>query len=305
MEHIRRRKLSAEAYKIAVNVLGSTLFVFIVGLFLAPAVILTEGYSNAAPEKENPDVVVATVNDKQILKSQVDMAVAAYKKKTGKASVAKDEKTELVKSMIRRQLILSSPEVQSYRSDPLIVQKVQEYENHLIISKYLSRSVGPSIVIGEQQMRDYYDQNRREFALKPRVEARHILLKSNEDAQTVLAELKTGQDFSELAKKYSIDLPMALEGGSMGVIEKGRTLPVLEKTLFSLAEGETSDVVKTPYGYHIIVVDKIHPADIKPYKDVRTKIKKTLIRNNEARAFNQMATELEKQAAITIYQERL
>ncbi|WP_300674622.1 peptidyl-prolyl cis-trans isomerase [Desulfoluna sp.] len=261
--------------------------------------------SDTTTENRVPNVVIATVNGQEILKSEIDMGVAAYKQRTGKTEIEKNEMTELVKSVIRRRLILSLPQVQSYRSDPLIIGQLREYENHLIISKYIAKNVGPSLNISEQQLRDYYDQNKREFSVNPKVEARHILLKNQEKAQVVLQLLKSGQDFSDLAKEHSIDLPMALEGGSMGVIEKGKTLPVLEKALFSLAEGEMSDIVETQYGYHIILVDKIHPASFMPFKEVRLQIHKTMIRRREAQAFDQMTMELEKTADITIYSENL
>lgn len=276
-----------------------TLLCFILGGALANA------QSGTAPEGTVPDVVVAVVNGQQILKSQIDMSVAAFKQKTGKDQVNNDEMTELVKSAIRRHLILSLPQVQGYRSDPQIIAQLREYENHLIISKYLTQSVGPSLNISNQQIRDYYDKNRREFATNPKVEARHILLKNKSEAQQVLKLLKSGQDFSDLAKQYSIDLPMALEGGSMGIIEKGRTHPTLEKALFSLAEEEVSDIVETQFGYHIIIVDKIHPAGVTPFDAVHPQIQKALIRRNEARAFDQMTKDLEKNADVTIYHEIL
>jgi parvulin-like peptidyl-prolyl isomerase len=121
----------------------------------------------------------------------------------------------------------------------------------------------------------------------------------------VLDKLKNGGDFTELAKAHSIDLPMALEGGSMGIIEKGKSLPQLEQVLFVLDEGEYSDIVESRFGYHILRVDKIIPEKHRPYEEVREKIKVALQKEKEAQAYDDMVGVLEKDAKIEIYKNRL
>jgi peptidyl-prolyl cis-trans isomerase C len=120
-----------------------------------------------------------------------------------------------------------------------------------------------------------------------------------------MRQLNEGGDFKDLARKYSIDLPGALEGGGMGIVEKGNILPQLEKVLFSLQEGEYSDIVKSKYGYHILRVDEFISLKYKPYEEVREEIIKIMIRQKESEAFDQMATELEKNYDIQIYEDRL
>jgi parvulin-like peptidyl-prolyl isomerase len=98
---------------------------------------------------------------------------------------------------------------------------------------------------------------------------------------------------------------MALEGGSMGTIEKGRTVPALDKALFMLNKGETSDIVETQFGFHILMVDEVMPASFKPFAEVKDEIKKAVIRQKEVEAFDEMAAKLEKDANIEVFKDRL
>ena len=195
--------------------------------------------------------------------------------------------------------------VKGLRKDDKIARRVKEYENSLIIARYLEDQVGSHLTVSEEEIKKYYKDNLNEFSSPPMVQARHVLLRTHEQAQKVLQRFRNGEDFAQLAKDCSIDLPMALEGGSMGTIQKGKSFPELEKALFALNEGEVSDIVKTKFGYHILTVDKIIPVNFKPLEDVRSEIKKTILQQKEAKAFDEMAAKLEEDADIKIFENRL
>ena len=88
-------------------------------------------------------------------------------------------------------------------------------------------------------------------------------------AEDVLKQLKAGAKFEDLAKKYSEDPGSAKEGGSLGWIGKGRTVPEFEKAAFSLPKGQISDLVKSSYGFHIIRVDDKQEAHMKTLDEVK------------------------------------
>lgn len=257
------------------------------------------------PGIADADIEVATVNGISIFKAEAEQAYQQYLIRTGKKSINAEEKQEIVRSIIRRHLILELPEVQAYKKDKSVIAQVQQFENGLVIKKYLENKVGPSVKIEEEAIKEYYNNNLSQFVMQPKVEASHILSRNREEAEKVFKMLTGGGDFTELAKQFSIDLPMAKEGGSMGTIEKGKSLPELERVLFTLKEGAHSDIIETPYGYHILMVNKIHTASYRPYEEVKGDIQKHLIRKNEAEAFNKMASELEKGSDAKIYAEKL
>ena len=251
----------------------------------------------ASPE----DLVVARVNNVPIMKSEVGRLVLEYKRKTGKKEIPHEQKKELLKNLIRRLLILQQESVQALKHDKDIIEKVKQYEESIIIARFLQDQVGSRLKVDEDELKRYYQDNRHKFSSPPKTKARHILLRSREEAEKVMERLRNGEDFSQLAKECSIDLPMAFEGGSMGTIEKGRTLPALEKALFTLNVGEISDILKTRFGYHILTVDEIIPASFKSFKEVRGEIKKIIILQKEAKAFDEMAARLEREADIKVF----
>jgi parvulin-like peptidyl-prolyl isomerase len=86
------------------------------------------------------------------------------------------------------------------------------------------------------------------------VHARHILLPTRERAEEVLARLQAGEDFSYLAREYSEDISSRESGGDVGFFPRGVMPPEVEEVAFSLEVGETSEIVETQFGFHIVQV---------------------------------------------------
>ena len=144
--------------------------------------------------------------------------------------------------------------------------------------------------ISENDMKKYYEDNKDDFYTDT-VTASHILIKTQDDegnelsdtkkkeakkkAEEVLAKVKAGEDFAELAKEYSED-SSASSGGDLGTFGRGQMVTEFEDAAFAMNAGEISDIVQTEYGYHIIkVTDRVNKQE--SYEDVKDKIKSTLV----------------------------
>jgi len=88
------------------------------------------------------------------------------------------------------------------------------------------------------------------------VHSRHILVETEEEAQTILARLEAGEDFISLAKEISIDEGTREDGGDLGWFPRGVMVPEFEEVAFALQPGEASDIIQTSFGYHIILVEE-------------------------------------------------
>ena len=144
-----------------------------------------------------------------------------------------------------------------------------------------------SMTVTDAQLRAAYASSMDSFRTPERVKVRHILLmtqgKSDAEkkaaltkAQDLLKQVKSGADFAELAKKNSQDPGSAQNGGDLGFIVKGQTVPPFEKFAFSAKPNEISDLVTTEYGYHIIQVEEKQAARVKPFEEVKDSITEQL-----------------------------
>ncbi len=153
--------------------------------------------------------------------------------------------------------------------------------------------VTSGVQITQDELQSYYNQHRDQYRVPEQAKVSHILIKTplpgpdgkvdekgvaeaQKRAEDILKQLKAGANFEELAKKYSEDPGSAKEGGSLGWIGKGRTVPEFEKAAFSQPIGKVGDLVKSSYGFHIIRVDARQDAHMKTLDEVKDQIEPIL-----------------------------
>ena len=176
-----------------------------------------------------------------------------------------------------------------------------------------SAKIATATNVTDQDLQAYYDQHRDEYRVPEQVKVSHILIKTplpapgakeeekaiadaRAKAEGVLKELKAGGDFAKLAEKYSDDPGSAKSGGDLGWIGRGRTVPEFEKAAFSLGKGQTSDLVKSSYGFHIIRVEDKQEAHLKTLAEVKSEIEEKVKQQKTARATETAANALLSQA---------
>lgn len=150
----------------------------------------------------------------------------------------------------------------------------------------------PRVTVTEAEERAYYAAHPEEFKQDEQVCASHVLVKvkatpdateghsddeAKKIAQSALDQARSGADFAALARKLSEDQGSAPQGGDLGCFGRGRMVPEFENAAFSLKAGETSGLVKTQYGYHVIRVTTRHEETVPPYAQVKDRIHQTLI----------------------------
>jgi len=192
---------------------------------------------------------------------------------------------------------------------------LREYTRRdIIISNFIQQNFAAKVSVSDEESRKFYDQNIDKFQQSESVRASHILIgvdakatsddrkKAQEKARTVQRALAGGADFAEQAKKFST-CPSSQQGGDLGYFGKGQMVPAFEQAAFNLKPGETSDIVETQFGYHIIrVIDK-KPASTVPYEDVRARIDDHLKRQKLNTAITSYLDEARKTAKIEVLQK--
>jgi peptidyl-prolyl cis-trans isomerase D len=158
------------------------------------------------------------------------------------------------------------------------------------------------IVVPPGDVERYYRDNIQQFSTPEQVRASHILLKTEgkddeavkAKAEEILKEVKAGKDFAALAKKYSEDEASASQGGDLDYFGRGRMVKEFEDKAFELEPGQVSDLVKTPFGYHIIKVIDKKPATTRPFAEVQQQIADQLAYERAQERASTIASEIEK-----------
>jgi foldase protein PrsA len=139
-------------------------------------------------------------------------------------------------------------------------------KDNLIFFKAQTEGIG----VSDDELKDLYE---KEFKVKE-VKASHILVEDEETAKDLIAQLKDGADFAELAKKHSTDPGSKENGGDLGFFTRGKMVPEFEAAAFSLKKGELSEPVQSQHGWHII---KVEDQKTVPFEDVKYAVKKELL----------------------------
>jgi len=155
-------------------------------------------------------------------------------------------------------------------------QQARDAIKQQLLSQALFKKVTGKTEVSDADITAYYNSHKSQYAQPESRDVRHILVPKKALADSLYAQLKSGANFAQLAKRYSKDPGSAANGGKL-TISKGQTVPEFDKTAFSLKKGELAAPIKTQYGYHIIqALSAIKAAQTTPISKVRASIKQQL-----------------------------
>ena len=162
----------------------------------------------------------------------------------------------------------------------------------LQITALLQAELDAKTAVTPEQVNDFYVKNPAAFQQGERVKASHILVrveanadpaereKARAKAAGLLADVKAGKDFAALAKQYSDDPGSGAQGGDLGYFQRGQMVPPFEQAAFALSVGQTSDLVTSDFGFHIIRVTDKQPGRTQTLDEVRPEIEQYLLGQN-------------------------
>jgi len=177
-------------------------------------------------------------------------------------------------------------------------------EKKLLINELIHQQVNSKVSLSDKELRDYYDKNHNEFHKKEQVKALHIMVESEEEIREIQKELRSKQKtFPALAMEYSLG-PEGEQGGDLGYFEAGQ-MPEEFDDVFKLKINKVSDIIKTPYGFHLLkVVDKIEERKM-DFVESKSRVEKILLQHLQDQAFQKWFLKLKQNAEIEIEYESL
>jgi len=157
-----------------------------------------------------------------------------------------------------------------------IVAKVEDFKRAMVIDALLNEELSGKAEVTDNDIQRYYKENEDRFIEPREVKIRHIFVTSEPILKEVLTKLSQGESFEKLASAYNVDKSRE-DGGNLGYIRRGQLAPSFaqfEEMAFSLRKkGDVSEVVKTPYGFHLIQMEDARGTVRQPIDQVKEKIR--------------------------------
>lgn len=243
-----------------------------------------------------------------------------FESEEGRANL-KNIQREVLEGLIGQELIKQEVEKQKWESaDPEVEKLIAEFKKELGTQDYQEwlKSQGMTdeevvnyytflvnvtrdVKVSEQEVKQYFEANYAAYGgQEEQVKARHILVKTEQEALDLIKILKQGQeDFAKLASEKSIEPAAKSTGGDLGYFGRGKMIAEFEEAAFSQPVGEISEKpVKTKYGYHIILVEDRKKA-IKPDFDLhKDQVQKDALEFNKYQTLESYFVALRQQAKI-------
>ncbi len=313
------------------------LVVFVVGTFFLWGYTTRGGAPERRSEARSADSVLAVVNGEQIRRSQFETFIEpTYRRldEMGMLSLGNVEpwRYSLLGELIQQRLLIAAAKQQGIaisRRDvnAAIAREVEqragsgggnrEYRRRVeddlnrrrdeirdaLLVQRLQQAVLSEVKASDRDVRDSYRQLR----------ARHILIRvaatgknglpdaqAKQKAEKVLAELKAGGDFAALARRYSQDQATAARGGDLGFFGRGQMVPEFEQAAFALKPGQSSEVVKTPLGYHIIKVEQERVNLPSDFVKNKARYREQYLQEQQGRVWQTFGEGLRTQAKVQI-----
>lgn len=191
----------------------------------------------------------------------------------------------------------------------------EQFADQLLLQK-LFNDIVKDIKVTDEDVKKFYDENMDRFKVPEQLNAQHILIKADPEnkaelakakaeAEKLVAQIKGGADFGELAKKHSQDEGSKERNGDLGQFTRGQMVLPFEEALLKLKKGEVSAPVETRFGWHIIKRGDTTPAETRKLEDVKPLIEGNLQQTKQQEVFEKWLEEAKKKANIQINEKLL
>ena len=246
------------------------------------------------------DKVLAKVSNRVITLKDLNKRIA--KVPTYYQGVVEKNKKRYLDESIIEMLFYEEAIRRGIDKDKETREVINEARKKIIIAKFIKEEVEDKIKVSEKEMKLYYDERKDDFKSPQLWRASHILVSTEQEAKDVQARLARGEKFEDLARQYSTDAT-ASRGGDVGYFRMGQLVPEFENACAKLGVGETSDILRTQFGYHIIkLMDKKEPA-VEEFDKVKQSVESELKRAKRSELFDKLVMDLKKKYGVQIEED--
>jgi peptidyl-prolyl cis-trans isomerase C len=230
-----------------------------------------------APATVDPNAVIATVNGKPITEADLMLAEGELSKQFAQLP-AEQRRAAALSAAIEIKVLAAKAVADGLDKDPEFQRRAAFLQERALHGEMVEKEVVNKIT--DQEVRARYD---KEIAAQPavnEVHARHILVKTKEEAEAIIKELDGGADFQKLANEHTTDPSGKSNGGDLGYFGPGQMVPEFEKAAMALEPGSyTKEPVQTQFGWHVIKVEDKRPRQPPPFEQVEDQARSAVVRD--------------------------
>lgn len=211
---------------------------------------------------------------------------------------SKEGQKQFLDRVVRRELLVQEAEKRKVGERPEVAEQVANLRRELMIRSLVQSEIADKVKVEDKDIQDYFDSHADEFS-GDTVRIRHILVQTEDEAKDVKARLAKNEPFEDLAKKMSRDPNSAAKGGDLGYMGREQMLPDFAKAAFALKVNEVSDIVRTPFGFHVIKLVDRKKGQPMTFEQVKGQLQRRLLDERQSQRFQAWLKELEGGAKIT------
>lgn len=268
--------------------------------YILPIIILIFAVTFAPGCSKTPspdDKVLVKVSNSSItlgeFKARIAKLPSYYKE------IAEKNKERYLEEMIAEKLFYEEAVRRGINRDKEVTEIVAEAKRKIVIAKLIKNEVDDKAKVSEAEIKAFYEANKDKMKTPEMWRASHILVPTEQEATDILQQLKNGASFEELARTKSKDAT-ATRNGDVGFFRSGQLVPEFEKAATKLDVGQTSDIVQTKFGYHIIkLTDKKEPG-VQAYEKAKPMIESELEKKKRVEMFYDLIMTLKKKYGVNI-----
>lgn len=241
---------------------------------LGGAAFHAHAQSEPAAPADGEDRVLATVNGDEIRQSDVDRVLETLPPQV-RSMPPQMIMPMVLDQVISGKVISQQAYSQNLQDDPEVKEALKRAEERIVQNVYLNRQVEERLT--PARVEEAYQDWRAENPPQPEVEARHILVASEDEARKVIERIKGGEDFAEVAREVSTDRAAAAQGGDLGYFTREQMVEPFADAAFAMEPGDLSEEpVQTQFGWHVIEVTGKRESTPPAIEEVRPELESTL-----------------------------
>lgn len=242
--------------------------------------------------------VLAKVDEREITERDVEQFLADIGPQMAMQFQSAEGKERIVEELVNQELLYLDALERK-------VDETEEYKELLkiteekLLTSFALTSLVNDIEVTEEEMKNFFEENKASFAKPESAKASHILVDTEEEAVKALEEIKAGKSFEDAAAEYS-SCPSKEVGGELGEFSRGQMVPEFEEVAFEMEAGTISEPVQTQFGYHLIYLDELVEVGTANYEDVKEQIAQQLNQQKQQEVYLEKISDLKEGHKIEI-----